>query len=58
MGENEAIFLIGSEQYSDSKGYAFTLRFGGNFVDQQGLFIFNSFIFKFKFWFFSFFLRK
>jgi poly(ADP-ribose) glycohydrolase len=37
MESNEAIILIGSEQFSEYKGYGAGLQFGGNFIDRAPL---------------------
>jgi len=34
MLEHEAIQIVGAEQFSSYKGYAFSLRFGGDYVDK------------------------
>ena len=35
MEDHEAIIITGCEQFSSYKGYAFSLRFGGDYIDPQ-----------------------
>lgn len=44
MERNEAILMLGAEQYSKYEGYAFTLRYGGKYKDTNPLTTCGEFI--------------